>query len=159
MNTEDLKQLIKDGLAAQQAGSKVAAAATAEIQNDVKNPELKAALEEGNNTAEEWAKRIERAIQEAGSAPEQKNEILEAHFRVSKEIRAKAKGDDVRDLGIITSGQLALHYWIASFGTIASYAEAAGLPQTAQAMKSSADEAKQADDKHTAIAKQILAAK
>ena len=159
MNTEDLKQLIKDGLAAQQAGSKVAATATAEIQNDAKNPALKAALEEGNNTSKEWSKRIERAIQEAGGAPEQKNEILEAHYQVSKEIRGKANSDDVRDLGIIASGQLALHYWIASFGTVAAYAQDAGLTQTAQELKTSVEEAKKADDKHTEIAKQILAAK
>ncbi|OUJ70166.1 YciE/YciF ferroxidase family protein [Hymenobacter crusticola] len=159
MNTEDLKELVKNGLAAQQAGSQVAAAATDEIQNDAKHPELKAALEQGNATSKEWAKRIERAIAEIGEVEKQNNEILEAHYRVSKEIRGEAKTDDVRDLGIITSGQLALHYWIASFGTMASYAGAAGYEQIAQEMKTSVDEAKQADDKHTEIAKQILSAK
>jgi ferritin-like metal-binding protein YciE len=158
MNSEALKQLIKDGLSAQQAGSKVAAKATDEIQDDATNTELKSLLEQGNNTAKQWQQRIEQAIAEAGGVDEQDNEILEAHYKVSKKIRQEAETDTARDLGIITSGQLALHYWIASFGTVASYAEAAGLAQTAQQLHGSVEEAKQADEQHTALAKRILAA-
>lgn len=158
MNTNDLKQLIQDGLAAQQAGSQVAAKATDEILQDATHPALRQALEQGNATAKEWASRIERAIAEVGGGEKQTNEILEAHYEVSKQIRAKATTDAVRDLGIIASGQLALHYWIASFGTVASYAASAGFTQTEQELKASVQEAKQADEQHTDIAQQILAA-
>ena len=158
MNTDDLKQLIQDGLAAQQAGSQVAAKATDEILQDATHPALRQALEQGNATAKEWASRIERAIAEVGGGDKQTNEILEAHYEVSKQIRAKATTDAVRDLGIIASGQLALHYWIASFGTVASYAASAGFTQTEQELKASVQEAKQADEQHTDIAQQILAA-
>jgi len=158
MNSEAFKQLIKDGLSAQQAGSKVAAKATDDIQDDATNTELKSLLEQGNNTAKQWQQRIEQAIAEAGGVDEQDNEILEAHYEVSKKIRQEAETDTVRDLGIIASGQLALHYWIASFGTVASYAEAVGLAQTAQQLHRSVDEAKQADEQHTALAKRLLAA-
>ena len=158
MNTEDLKQLVKDGLAAQQDGSKIAAKATDDILDDATNSELKSLLEQGNQTAKQWQQRIERAIDEAGGVDSQDNDILEAHYKVSKEIRSNADTDQVRDLGIIASGQLALHYWIASFGTVASYAEAAGLTQTAQELHRSADDAKQADEQHTALAKRLLAA-
>jgi ferritin-like metal-binding protein YciE len=158
MNTEDLKQLIKDGLSAQQAGSKVAAKATDEIQDDATNPELKTLLQQGNETSKQWKQRIEQAIDEAGGVDDQDNEILEAHYEVSKEIRSQADTDEVRDLGIIASGQMALHYWIASFGTVASYAKAAGLTQTAENLHRSVEEAKQADEQHTELAKRILAA-
>lgn len=158
MNTEDLKQLVKDGLAAQQAGSKVAAKATDDILDDATNPELKSLLEQGNQSAKQWQQRIEQAIKEAGGVDDQDNEILEAHYEVSKEIRGNADTDEVRDLGIIASGQLALHYWIASFGTVASYAEAVGLTQTAQNLHRSVEDAKQANEQHTALAKRLLAA-
>lgn len=158
MNTEDLKQLIKDGLAAQQAGSKVAEKATDDILDDATNPELKSMLQQGNDRAKQWKQRIERAITEAGGVDDQDNEILEAHYDVSKEIRDQADTDQVRDLGIIASGQLALHYWIASFGTVASYAKAAGLTQTAQELHQSVQEAKQADEQHTQLAERLLAA-
>lgn len=63
-----------------------------------------------------------------------------------------------RDLGIVAAGQLALHYWIAAFGTMRAYAEQAGMSAATPAMKSSLDEAKQADEAHNDIAKRIMAA-
>lgn len=156
MENEALKELIKQGLAALKAGSKVAAAATDEIQNDVRDAQLKDALTQGNDTAKQWVSRIDRALEEAGGGDEQQNPILEAHYEVSKRIRQQAPDATSRDLGIIASGQLALHYWIASFGTLRTYATQVGLSQTEQAMQTSLDEAKQADEQHTQIAKQIM---
>ncbi|WP_419800713.1 DUF892 family protein [Mucilaginibacter sp.] len=158
MENQALKELIKQGFAAMKAGSKVAAEATDEIQNDAKNPELKSALKEGNEQSKVWVQRIDRGLQEAGGNADQDNEILKANYSVSQKIRQQAKDDDTRDLGIIASGQLAIHYWIAAFGTQASYAAAAGLNQAEQEMKACLDEAKKADEKHTQIAKSILSA-
>jgi ferritin-like metal-binding protein YciE len=157
MEEQNLKELIKQGFAAMKAGSKVAEQATDEIQSDAKNEELKELLKQGNEHSKVWAERIDRALEEAGGDADQENEILKAHYQVSKEIRAQAKDDDTRDLGIITSGQLALHYWIAAFGTQVSYASAAGLEDAKQQMQACLDEAKQADEQHTKIAESILA--
>ena len=158
MANEQLKPLIQQGLAALKAGGQIAAAATAEIQNDARNPQLKAALDQGNETSKQWTARIERARQEAGGAGEQQNPIMEAHYEVSQKIRQQAPDDVSRDLGIIAAGQLALHYWIASFGTLRTYAGQAGLSQTEQEMQTCLDEAKQADEQHTQIAEQMMGA-
>ena len=158
MADEQLKVLIQQGLAALKAGTKVAAGSTAEIQNDARNPQLKQALEQGNETSKQWTARLDRALQEAGGAGEQQNPILEAHYQVSKKIRQQAPDDRSRDLGIIAAGQLALHYWIASFGTLRTYAAQAGLHQTEQELQQSLDEAKQADEQHTQIAEQMMGA-
>lgn len=156
MADDNLKQLVAQGLAAMKAGSDVAAKATDEINNDAKHPALKSALDEGNNTSKQWAERIERALQQAGGGGEQDNPILKAHYEVSRRIRGQAPDDTSRDLGIIASGQLALHYWIASFGTMANYANKLGMDDVGRDMKQSGDEAKQADEKHTQIAEQLL---
>ncbi len=142
------------------AGSQVAAGATDEIQNDARNPQLKAALEQGNEQSKQWASRLDRALDEAGGPDEQSNQnpILEAHYEVSKKIRQQAPDDTSRDLGIIAAGQLALHYWIAAFGTLRTYAGQVGLTQTEQELQASLDEAKQADEQHTEIALQIMGA-
>ena len=158
MATEQLKPLIQQGLAALKAGGQVAARSTAEIQNDARNPQLKQALEQGNQTSQQWTQRIERALQEAGSGGEQQNPILEAHYEVSKRIRGQAPDDVSRDLGIIAAGQLALHYWIAAFGTLRTYAGEVGMSQTEQDLQACLDDAKQADDQHTQIAEQIMGA-
>ena len=158
MATEQLKPLIQQGLAALKAGGQVAARSTDEIQNDARNPQLKQALEQGTQTSQQWAQRIERALQEVGGAGEQQNPILEAHYQVSKKIRQEAPDDVSRDLGIVAAGQLALHYWIASFGTLRTYAAQLGMDQAAQDLQACLDEAKQADEQHTQIAEQIMGA-
>lgn len=158
MAGDNLKELVSQGLSAMRAGSDVAARATDEISNDATHPDLKAALEQGNSTSQQWADRIERAMQQTGPGQQGDNKILEAHFEVSRLIRQQAPDATSRDLGIVAAGQLALHYWIASFGTMASYLQAVGLNDAAAEMKASADEAKQADQQHTDLAEKLLAA-
>ena len=158
MANEQLRTLIQQGFAALKAGSQVAADATDEIQQDAHDPQLKAALKQGNETSKQWAARIDRALAEAGGGGEQQNPILEAHYQVSKKIRQQAPDAYSRDLGIIAAGQLALHYWIASFGTLRTYAAQVGLTQVEQDMQTSLDEAKQADKQHTELAEQIMGA-
>ena len=157
MDNDALKTLVAQGLTAMKAGSHVAAQATAEIRNDARHPELKAALETGNKISQEWAQRIEQALREVGDGGgEAKNPVMEGLYEVSRMIRRQAPDDTARDLGIIANGQLALHYWIAAFGTIRTYAAYIGADETARAMQASLDEAKEGDAAHTAIAQRIM---
>lgn len=156
MAPEQLKQLITFNLAAMKTGSKIAAAATTEIQHDARNPQLKAALDQGTETAKQWAARIDRALAEMGGEEAPVNHAMQAHYEVDKRLRGFASDDASRDLGIIGSGQRALHYWMAFFGTLRTYAAHTGLRQLEQDMQASLDEAKRADEQHTQIAEQIL---
>ena len=156
MNEDDLKQLIADGLPALKAGGRVAADAADEVKRAATNPELKSLLEKGSETSEKWRERIDQAMSEVGADGEGENPVLEAHYEVSRKIRQAAPTDEVRDLGIIAAGQLALHYWIAAFGTMAAYADQAGLGRVKQAMGQSLEEAKQADEAHSQLAAQIM---
>lgn len=156
MNDDALRTLIAQGLSAMKAGSQVAARATDEIRNDARHPELKSALETGNRVSQGWTQRIDSALQEVGGGGEERNPVLEGLYEVSRMIRQQAPDDASRDLGIVADGQLALHYWIAAFGTIRTYAQRLGLGETAQAMQASLDEAKEGDAAHTAVAGRIM---
>ena len=158
MADDNLKELVSQGLSAMKAGGEVAARATDEIGNDASHPDLKAMLEQGNQVSKKWADQIDRAMEQTGPGQQGDNKILEAHYEVSRLIRQQAPDATSRDLGIVAAGQLALHYWIASFGTMASYLGALGMDDAAAAMKQSADEAKQGDQKHTELAAKLLAA-
>ena len=158
MNNDALKTTVAQGLAAMKAGGKVAAAATDEISNDARHPDLKALLEKGNQISLQWTQRIDQALQEAGGGGEQENPILKAHHEVSRKIRQQAPDDTSRDLGIIASGQLALHYWIAAFGTMHAYASQIGMSRTEESMKACLSEAKQGDEQMTEVAKRIMGA-
>ncbi len=156
MADQALKNLIQSGLQAAKAGGDVAQKATADIEADASDAGLKSALQAGNATSAQWKQRVEAAIAETGDAQDVGNPVLEAHFQVSRTIRQKASDAMSRDLGIIAAGQLALHYWIATFGTLRTYAAAANLPTTEKNMQQCLDEAKQADHQHTQLAEKML---
>lgn len=95
---EALRQLVAQGLAALKAGGEIAAGATDEIRNDARDPELRQALEQGNQTAQQWAQRVDRALDEVGGYDRAENPIVRAHYEVSKKIRGEAADDRSRDL-------------------------------------------------------------
>lgn len=144
------------GLAALKAGGQIGSQAAGDIESDAKNPQLKSALQQGSQTAQMWAQRIDRALQEAGGSEQGDNLVVKALYEVGDRIRKQAPDDFSRDLGIIADGQLALHYWIASFGTMRAYAKRANLSQTEQEMAQCLQEAEQADKKMTDIAISIM---
>lgn len=159
MDDTALKTLVGQALAALKAGCGVAASATAEICDDARHPELKAALETGHRVSQGWSQRVEQALGAVGGGGgEAKNPVLEGVYEVSRMIRRNAPDDASRDLGIVADGQLALHYWIAAFGTVRTYADRAGLGETARAMQASLEEAKEGDAAMTGVAERILAA-
>jgi hypothetical protein len=73
MPDQALKTMVAEGLSALKAGGEVAKKATAEIETDAKNPELKSALQAGNRTSEQWAQRVDRALKEAGGGETMEN--------------------------------------------------------------------------------------
>ena len=158
MDSDQLTQLIKQGLSAMKSGSKTASQSASEVQSDASNDQLRELLQKGTETSKQWQQRLDRALEQAGggSQQEQENEIMQAMDRVGKQIRQEAPNERVRDLGIIASGQLILHYWIGAFGTMEAYCKQAGMDQASQEMKSCLSEAKQADEKYTELAVQIM---
>lgn len=156
--SDQLKTLVAQGLQAMKAGSEIAKHATAEIQADASGAGLKSALAAGNKTAGQWAKRVQDAIGEAGPSEDTGNQILEAHYDVSKKIRQKAPDATTRDLGIIAAAQMALHYWIAAFGTLRTYSAKLGMVGVQGSMQACLDEARQADQQHTELAQKIMGA-
>ena len=156
MNEQALKQLMAQGLGALKAGGQIGAKAADDIESDASNAQLKQALNQGSQQAKTWAERIDRALQEVGGSDTNDNPVLEAHYEVAKRIRAEAPDDFSRDLGIIAASQLALHYWIASFGTMRAYAKRADLSQTQQEMAKCLEEAEQADKQMTDLAIEIM---
>lgn len=163
MVDDDVRTLMAQGLHAFKAGGEVAQAAINEIHQDASDPELLAELQASNKTSEGWAQRVERATREVGFTGEPgedgDNLIVQAHFETSRRLRRKAPDDLSRDLGIIAMHQVALHYWIAAFGTLRTYAQSVGMSQTVQDMQACLDEAREADQQSTDRAITLLAAR
>ena len=158
MNEQALNSLVAKGLGALHAGGQAAQRAQDAIRESASHPELKSALEEGQQVAETWRRRVDEArtaLSASGEGPDD-NPVIEAHFEEAKRIREQAPDDASRDLGIVAAGQQALHYWIASFGTMGTYLKALGKEDLAASMSECVDEARRADEGHTAIAGKLL---
>ena len=157
MQHETLKTLMAQALTAMKAGNQIVAKSVGEVRDDVHHPEFKVALEAGAKLRETWAQRIDKALQDAGGqSGEMTNPVLEGIYDIKQKIRRQAPDSASRELGICADGQLALHYWMAAFGTVRNYASKLGMSRTAQAMQASIDEAKRADEAHNAIADHII---
>lgn len=163
MPDQEITKLMAQGLQAFMSGGQVAQAAVSEIHDDASDPSLLTDLQQSNKQSEQWARRVARAIEEVGSSDDAgggaRNMIVEAHFETDRLMRRQAPDDLSRDLGIIAMHQVALHYWIAAFGTLRTYARSAGMSQTVQDMQACIDEAAEADQRSTELAEKLLAAR
>lgn len=163
MPDQGVRRLMAQGLRAFTSGGSVAQAAIDEIHEDASDPDLLADLQQSNKQSEQWARRVEQAIKEvgftddAGDGP--RNMIVEAHFETDRRMRREAPDDLSRDLGIIAMHRVALHYWIAAFGTLRTYARSVGMSGTVQDMQLCMDEAEEADRRSTKLAEELLAAR
>ena len=153
----DVKTMLQDAITAVQAAGAAGKHATMKIQEQASDSELKELLQQGSKHAEAWQERLSAASQKVGGAQAetQGNPIIDAIQQVGGKIISKAADSTARDLGIIASGQLALHYYIAAFGTMASYAKMLGMEEVAQSLHTCLEEAKKGDERYTELAGKI----
>ena len=153
----DVRTMLQDAIVAVQAAGEAGRQATLKIQEQASNPALKELLQHGSKHADGWAERLSQASGKVGGAQTQTqgNPIIDAIQQVGGKIISKAADPTARDLGIIASGQLALHYYIAAFGTMASYAKMLGMEEVAQSLHTCLEEAKKGDERYTELAQQL----
>ena len=154
---EDVKTMLMDAIAAVQVASASAHETTRKVEEEANHPELKQLLRQGSAISATWRDRLARAAEQAGGgqAAPSSNPILDAIQQVGGKIIHAATDPAARDLGVIASGQLALHYYISAFGTMAAYAELLGLREVAQSLHQCLEEAKQGDERYTELAAKI----
>ena len=149
----DVKTMLQDAIMAVQAASASGKAATVKIEEQATDPALKELLQQGSKHAASWEERLSTASRQLGGAQPgaQDNPIVDAIQHVGGKIIGKATDATARDLGIIASGQLALHYYIAAFGTMAAYAKMLGMEEVAQSLHTCLQEARKGDELYTEL--------
>ncbi len=154
---QDVTTMLRDAIMAVQAASASGREAASKIEEQAQHAELKQALQEGSRYAETWRERLASAAAKMGSgaAAGEGNPIIDAIQQVGGKIIHTTKEPTARDLGIIASGQLALHYYIAAFGTMAAYAKMLGMEDVAGTIHECLREAKQGDERYTQLAAKL----
>lgn len=137
---------LRDVYAANQRGAEAAEATAAAASN----PELKQMLQSGTEMAKGQVKRLEQVFGAIGAQPSgRQNAVIDGIITASRQIVDEPTDAAVRDAGIIASGQIAFHYYIAAYGTLAATAKHLGREKEAAELKRMTDEMKAFDERYT----------
>ncbi|MBE9599809.1 ferritin-like domain-containing protein [Pedobacter sp. MC2016-24] len=151
-NEEALKVWYLHGLSSLKKANEIGVKTTEKLKEYITSEELNDAIDHGSAAAAEHAKKIDTLIEETGQEVlEINNEIMQGIHDATDSI-AESKDEDVRDLGVIASAQIALHYYISAYGGLAATANKLGYKKQAEKFSKMTDEMKKADEHYTKLA-------
>lgn len=117
------------------------------------SPQLKAAFEKHLVETQNQVKRLEQIFQQLGESPEGNTcEATEGLVKEAQELMGEQADPQVLDAGLIASAQKVEHYEIASYGTLATWADELGHTEIAGLLKQTLNEEKTTDEALTALA-------
>lgn len=100
---------------------------------------------------------IAEILARSDSSPEvHEDDAMEALVRETGKMRKVSGSEALRDAGLVASLQRLIHHQIAGLGTAATYAKTMNRMSEAEVLHRIAEEDKAADDRFTAIAKQLI---
>ncbi len=157
MSNENLKQFYMQGLQALKVAGQKGHEAASETLGKVTSPELKQLVQQDTEMTQRHAKQLDELLQKAGGqAGNMDNPIIEGIQAGAKKIREAAKDEMTRDAGIVDSAQIALHYYIAAYGSLAAHAKTLEMSDAAGVLKGMVEECKQQDQKLTELAERAV---
>jgi ferritin-like metal-binding protein YciE len=122
----------------------------------VDSDELRAALEEHHTVTEKHVERLDELFQMLGKpARGKKCTAMEGLLKEGSELLKEDAEPEVLDAGVIAAAQKVEHYEIASYGTLATFAEILGFDDGKELLGQTLEEEKEADETLTQIALQI----
>ena len=157
MASEAFKKLFVQGLQALHASGEEGSKSAAANLDAASAPELKQLLREGSEAAKSHAERMGQLFQMAGAQPGgTENPVMQGIQAANRRILDASDDAQTRDAGIIATGQIALHYHIAAFGTLGAYAKALGMTEAAGLLHRMVEECKQMDERYTRLAERVV---
>lgn len=157
MANDAYKDWYVQGLRALKTASEQGHEAASATLAAVTDPDLKQVVETDTKLTSQHAENVARMLKTAGGdTAGMPNPIMEGIRAGNRQMVEAANDPDVRDAGIIAAAQIALHYYIAAFGTLASNAKHLGMNDEAQTLKRMVDEARTQDERFTKLAEDMV---
>lgn len=157
MAKDNYQQFYVEGLQALKAAADTARDASeqagAQAGGGDAPPEVKEMMEAGAKSFGKQADTLAGLLGKAGGSPSSKpNPFMDGIQAGSRQMIEAAQDPDVRFASVVGAAQIATHYFIAAYGTLASTAKHLGLDEDAAAIKDMLDEMKDGDERFTALA-------
>lgn len=151
---EDLKDFLLDGLEDLYWAEKALTKNLPKMMKNATSPKLKDAIAKHLKETENQITRLEQAFKEMGEkAKAVKCDAMDGLLKEAKSIMEETEPGAVRDAAIIAAAQKVEHYEIASYGTMATYAELLGLKKVKDLLGETLNEEKTCDKDLTKLAK------
>src|SRR5690606_21613586 len=143
---EGLKELFIDGLKDIVYAERALLKALPKMMNNASEPKLKAASEDHIAVTEGQVQRLEQVFEILGESNRGKKcEAIEGLIKEGESIMEETEVGPVRDAGIIAASQKIEHYEIASYGTLAAFANTLGETEIVALLEATLAEEKEAD--------------
>jgi ferritin-like metal-binding protein YciE len=157
MSTDSLSALLEEEIKDLYDAEKQLTNALPKLVKKASNPELQAALTEHLRQTQEHVERLEQVLEQLGlPARGKKCEGMQHLISEGNEMISEAEEDATRDAVMIAAAQKVEHYEIAGYGTCRTWANLLGKTDIAALLEDTLEEEKQADEKLTAIAENVV---
>ncbi len=153
MANEAFKAWYVQGLQAVKTAADQGKAASGSAHAQSAPPEIRELMEGGAKVFGRHAETLGQLLQKAGGAGNSTpNAFWEGIQKGSQQMIQAAQDGGVREASVVAAAQIATHYFIAAYGTLASNAKHLGLEEDARTLKGMTDEMKAADEQMTRLA-------
>ena len=120
------------------------------------SPKLRAMLKTGAKRNRAQARRLEKVFKVAGLRPDgRKDPAMQGIVDANDALVAQAPDPVARDLVNIASGQVAAHFYLATYGTLRSYAQLLGHKKAARLLGKTLGETGTLDRTFTRLARRL----
>lgn len=152
---DDFKTLMRELIQDAYSAETQLLEALPEMADAASTPALKQAFQEHLQVTQGQVERLEQVADLLGCEAEGEDcEAMEGLVAEAEEIVDEHDEGPVRDAALIAAAQKVEHYEIATYGTLASMAKAAGLRDAANLLVQTLNEEKDADERLTQLAEQ-----
>jgi ferritin-like metal-binding protein YciE len=118
--------------------------------------ELREAIESHLEETEEHVSRLEQVAESLNETLKRKTcQAMKGIIEEGEELVKERKNTSAIDAAIIAAGQKVEHYEIATYGTLAAWAEEMGHAEASELLRQTEDEESSADERLTEIAEEI----
>lgn len=150
---EDLKDFLLDGIKDLYWAEQALVKNLPTMAANATSPKLKKAIEKHLEETKNQVTRLEGAFKEMGEKQEAvKCDAMAGLLKEAKGIMEETEPGAIRDAAIIAAAQKVEHYEIASYGTMATYADLLGLKEVHKLLGETLNEEKTCDKDLTKLA-------
>lgn len=150
---EGLRELFVDSLKDIYWAEKALTKALPKMAKNATSEDLINTINDHLTVTEEQVSRLEQVFDLIGEkASAKKCEAMEGLIKEGESIMEETQQGPVRDAGIISASQKIEHYEIATYGTLAAFAQTLGEDEALQLLQQTLDEEKEADTLLTEVA-------